>query len=456
MTESNLKKTWLALSSEAIEGDILTQFIIPALLPSWNFEGNEFCIQCPTGKGAQKVDLAVRKNTTTDIFAHSKTNPFLIIELKRRMLDISTGSKSYHNAVLQLKRYLAPSATNCKTVRWAILTNGNYIQLFRRHGKVVYPYTENILLTLDNIDEKIALIKKYIDQPEKALSVALYNNKGGVGKTTTTINLAGVLSLPAPFGFNKKVLVVDFDPNQKDLSDLLDFKTPSLKLSEFFLDYKNQNIKDVISTYRLKANNKVFGFDIIPADDQFLEMDRNTINSLGIGTLRKSLSSLRNIYDYILIDSPPGNEFFNKDSIAASDVVLIPSKHNGIASFKNAASAITKIFPSIGEKRRTYQAELGNPFPLPIFFNGEQISSAAKQQAQKAISDIIKQAKIEEQMDLTPFFFPKYTNAQKNLEIFELPNYAHIASASFSKRPAVFTSKKAREYYTDLVREYFI
>lgn len=372
------------------------------------------------------------------------------------MVDFSTGSKDYQKAVLQLKRYLSPSATNCKTVRWAILTNGNYIQLFRRHGKVVYPYTENILLTSDNIDQKISLIKKYIYQPEKCLSVALYNNKGGVGKTTTTINLAGILSLPAPFGFNKKVLVVDFDPNQKDLSDLLNLKAPPLKLSQFFLDYKNNNIEDVISKYRLKANSKVFGFDIIPADDQFLEMDRNTINSLGIGTLRKSLSSLRSIYDYILIDSPPGNEFFNKDAIAASDVVLMPSKHNGIASFKNAASAITKIFPSIGEKRRTYQPELGNPFPLPIFFNGEQISNAAKQQAQDAINKIIKQIKTEDKIDLTPFFFPKYTNAHKNLEIFELPNYAYIASASFSKRPAVFTSKKAREYYTDLVREYFI
>ncbi|MGI0483467.1 AAA family ATPase [Geminocystis sp. CENA526] len=456
MTESNLKKTWLALSAEAIEVDILTQFILPALLPSWNFEGNEFCIEYPTGKGGDKVDIAVRKNTSTDNFAQSKSNPFLIIELKKRMLDISTGSKDYQKAVVQLKRYLDTSATNCKTVRWAILTNGNYIQLFRRHGRVVYPYTENILLTPDNIDEKIALIKKYIDQPEKCLSVALYNNKGGVGKTTTTINLAGILSLPAPYGFNKKVLVVDFDPNQKDLSDLLDFKAPPLKLSEFFLDYKNYKIEDVISSYRLKAsNNHEYGFDIIPADEEFLRIG-NRINSITIGTLRNCLSSLRKVYDYILIDSPPGSGFFNQEAIAASDVVLMPSKHNGIASFKNAALAIRSIFPTIGEKRRSHNSELGNPFPLPIFFNGEQISSAGKQQAQKAIFQIIKQVKTEEKIDITPFFFPKYTNAQKNLEIFELPSYAHIASASFSHRPAVFNNKKAREYYSDLVREYFI
>lgn len=64
--------------------------------------------------------------------------------------------------------------------------------------------------------------------------------------------------------------------------------------------------------------------------------------------------------------------------------------------------------------------------------------------------------KTEDKIDLIQFFFPKYTNARKNLDIFELANSAHIAAAAFSNRPAVFTSKVARTYYRSLVKEYFI
>ena len=147
-------------------------------------------------------------------------------------------------------------------------------------------------------------------------------------------------------------------------------------------------------------------------------MSRQEISSIETkGILRQSLSSLKNIYDYILIDSPPGHGFFTKESIAASDVVLMPSKHNGVASFKNAAMAMKTIFPELGKKRRGGDnpelgvPELGDSVPLPIFFNGEQITPYQKEQAQKAISAIIKQAKSEDKIDLLHFFFPKYTRA---------------------------------------------
>lgn len=457
MTNSNLKEAWLSLPPNANEPQIATNFILSSVLPVFGFDRiNEVVQNCPTGKGGDKVDIAVRKNTDHDKFAFTQKQPSLIIELKRRDLDLDSHTNEYKKAVSQIKRYLHPTATNCQEVKWAILTNANHIQLFRRHGRVIYPYTTNIELTADNIDEKIDLIRKYIERIDKALCVALYNNKGGVGKTTTTINLAGILSLPNPVGFNKKVLVVDFDPNQKDLTDLLNIKPQKLSLSNFFQDYKNQSIDDVISSYQLKAtNSKQYGFDVIPADEKFLEMSESEIASkMGEGILRKSLSKLKNIYDYIFIDCPPGSGYFTHESIIASDVVLMPSKHNGVASFKNAAMVIKTIFPKLGDNRRQDNPELGNPFPLPIFFNGEQITPAQKQQAQTAIFDIIK--KSEDTIDLLHFFFPKYTNENKNLEIFELPHYAHIAGAAFSKRPAVFTSKKACECYRYLVKEYFL
>ncbi|WP_024545356.1 AAA family ATPase [Picosynechococcus sp. NKBG15041c] len=139
-------------------------------------------------------------------------------------------------------------------------------------------------MTAENIDEKISIIKTIIDNQQQALTVALYNNKGGVGKTTTAINLAGILSLPKPLGFGKKVLVVDFDPNQKDLSDLLNIQTEKLSLFDFYKDRKSLNINDVIAQYRFKEK---FGFDIIPADEKFLNATGTDLASIPKGTLKK-------------------------------------------------------------------------------------------------------------------------------------------------------------------------
>lgn len=471
MSNLNLKDAWLSLAPDANEPQIEAMLMRPAVLPFLGFELNEIESQYLVGNGGAKVDLAARKNHGDDIFCHTKANPSLLIELKKRQLDLSFGSNDYKKTVSQLKGYLHPKSKNCHSARWGIITNAEYIQLFRRHGKVVYPYTKNIKLTADNIEEKVKLIKHYIDNQKRSLFVAIYNNKGGVGKTTTVINLAGILSLPQgkldnPLGFDKKVLVVDFDPNQKDLTDLLNVQLGKLKLSEYLKDHKNHDIQDVISRYTLKTKSgKEYGFDVIPVDEELHQEQTQYTKYLTKSFLRRSLNPLKNDYDYVLIDSPPGTNRFTEEAIAAADVILMPSKHNGIASFKNAAIAMKIIFPMLGESRRQFDvdaekfgivSELSDPVPLPIFFNGEAITPTQKKQAQEAITGIIKQAKKEEQIDLMRFFFPKYRPSHKNLEIFEMPSYAHIASAAFSNRPAVFTSKKAREYYRDLVREYFI
>ena len=462
MTDSPLKQAWLNLTPTALSLEIETNWLIPCVLPIFGFSrGNGEIIQhYKTGVGGHLADIAVRQTTPTDRFSHTKQNPFFIIEVKNRGYNLDPNSRPYRNAVEQLRGYLHPNSVNCSSAKWGILTNADYIQLFRRHGRVFYPFTTNIQLTSDNVDQVIDLLKSYINNTQKALTIALYNNKGGVGKTTTAINLAAILSLPVKNeGFGKKVLVVDFDPNQKDLTDLLEVKPGALTLCDYLTSPKGKNIQNVISCYQLKLpNGKIFkSFDVIPADDQLLKKLASSVPQPG--NLRKTLKPILNQYDYIIIDAPPGDYYFTQEAILASDVILMPSKHNGLASFKNAAVAITKIFPKLGEARRDPklgEPELANPTALPIFFNGEQTTDASKKQAESAIRQIIDTVEEEDKTNLESFFFPKKTPFVEDLSIFELRSSAYISASSFYQRPAVFTSTIARKYYRSLVEEYFL
>jgi cellulose biosynthesis protein BcsQ len=460
---SSLRQAWLNLPQVTNEPQIASKLVVPEILNilGYSDKNNEINLGYKTGIGAQAVDIAARKNFDDDIFTHTLKGASIIVEIKKRNLDLSSGSSAYKATVRQLKRYLHPSAVHCRQAKWGIITNANHIQLFRRHGRVVYPLTINIELNEHNIDEKINLIKQYIDNDYRALIVSLYNNKGGVGKTTTAINLAAILSLPEKNnGYNKKVLVVDFDPNQKDLTDLLGVEPSKVKLSEALQNFKTKgfDVHDVISSYKLRTGNKkVYKiFDVISADEQFLIQPQNQLYSSARGDLRNLLRKIANEYDYIIIDAPPGDNFFTKEAIVASDVILMPSKHNSLSSFKNAAAAMQYIFPSLGKDRREFNPELADPTALPIFFNGEQITNASKTQAQQAILQIIKTVKQEAKIDLMNFFFPRFTPTIQDLSIFEIPSYAYISSAAFSQRPAVFTSKVAQGYYRQLVEEYFI
>lgn len=134
----------------------------------------------------------------------------------------------------------------------------------------------------------------------------------------------------------------------------------------------------------------------------------------------------------------------------ASDVVLIPTKHNNLFSLENAAMAIRKFFPEIQADK-----DDGTPIALPIFFNGEKITLPQLAIAQQEISNIIKNAK-KEGFDLLPYFYPRYTNAKRDLHIPQIPSYANIASAAFSRIPAVYRNLTAHEYYKNLVKEYFL
>ena len=433
----SLKSYLQHLPQNASEAIVSTNFA-PYLISYLGFSTTEIIPQYDTGGGGI-TDFATRRNLENDIFLQTKSNPFLLIELKDRYTNLTENSPGYKATVDKLKRQLL--GNNCKAAQWGIITNGSHIQLFRKHGKTIFPATTCIELTPDNIDDTIALIKTKIDSTPKALTVTVYNNKGGIGKTTTTVNLAAFLAL-----LGKKVLVLDFDFNQRDLTKSILNINPEDGLLEKALTDRNIDLKSVIIPYIFKNSKRQITFDVVPADPKMAEYPEFQYNSqMKIFTLHRKLDLARYEYDYIFIDAAPNWRFTSKLAVYAADVVLLPTKHNSSFSLHNAATAIKEFLPEMQKSKKD-----GTPIALPIFFNGEKITQPQLELAQKEINQILKNDK-----NLVPYFYPRYTNAKKDLHIHHLPEYAIIASAAFERVPAVYKHRSVY-YSTNIVKKFIV
>lgn len=436
--------------TERVERVVVQHFAVP-LLQALGFDDSEIRDEFETGCG--QVDLAARKNgDPEDIFFRSPKNPYLLLEAKSRAVNLREGS-CYRDAVCQIESYLL--AKNCKSAKWGIITNANNIQLWRKHGKVVHPATANLDISSDNIESIVRNLRDKIENYERALTVCVYNNKGGVGKTTTIINLAATLATTTLATKRKKVLVVDFD-SQGDLTRSLGATPGKITLTQCLKDPKI-DIHAIVQTYRLKYRLKgkqttLPIFDIIPRDPELETLtDSQSLAYIQKGTrrLRDLIAPLRNEYDYILIDCPTQWLYFSQSGVFAADVILIPTRPDDLSSLNNAARVITSFVPETAKSRQD-----GGPRTLPIFFNG--VSSGSEYTIQLANEEIGKLIDQEKSVDLRPYFWPHFKKGNENKSIFRIPDYAVISSASFDRTPAVFRDRRVLEYYQSLAREYFI
>jgi len=146
---------------------------------------------------------------------------------------------------------------------------------------------------------------------------SIANQKGGVGKTTTTVTLAGLLSER-----NKRVLLVDTDPHSS-LTTYLNFDADEVPASLFDLFQLNDISRDSVRPIVMGTQFK--NIDIIPAHMSLATLDRVMGNRGGMGlVLKKALNSLADDYDYVLIDCPPILGVMMVNALAASDRILIP------------------------------------------------------------------------------------------------------------------------------------
>lgn len=160
--------------------------------------------------------------------------------------------------------------------------------------------------------------------------ISIINNKGGVGKTISTGVIAELLA-----HLEKKVLVIDLD-QQSNLSMMLDqYIEDSENVISGITQPDNFNIADLFK-YRYTDPNDVKGLirntfisnlDIIPASKRHkhtqLVISMNQTGNKNI-ILKRAIASLKNDYDYILIDNAPANDILTVNSMYASDMVIVP------------------------------------------------------------------------------------------------------------------------------------
>jgi chromosome partitioning protein len=158
----------------------------------------------------------------------------------------------------------------------------------------------------------------------KAKVISIISQKGGVGKTTTSVNLGSILNNY----HNKKVLVCDFDPQghvEKSLGNLVPDGVEYTPLSKI-LTQKNGNILDCIVTTDMED------FHLTPGDRNLAETEGILASKIGKEFIfQTALAVAKTHYDYILIDCPPSLGNLTLNALVASDYVLIPCEMSVLA-----------------------------------------------------------------------------------------------------------------------------
>ena len=191
-----------------------------------------------------------------------------------------------------------------------------------------------------NLSAKFAT--QTLGDPVLARIIAIANQKGGVGKTTTAVNLGASLAAS-----EQKTLIIDCDPQGNTTSALGFPKDPARRTL-----YQTLILDEPIERVTLDA--QVEGLELIPSDKnlvgaavELVSMDNREYR------LKAAIAGIRDKYTYILIDCPPALDLLTLNALAASDSVLVPIQCEYLA-----LEGVSELLDTLMRLRRTINPSL--------------------------------------------------------------------------------------------------
>jgi chromosome partitioning protein len=342
------------------ESEVESKLIVHYLLPKLGYSPDTWHQEVKFGK----IRLDFLAFTQKLPFkSHTQAPVGLVIEAKnpRRNLD---------RHVYQIENYLTSLNISC-----GLLTNGRELRIYQQ----IFGSTKLIFSCAGrDIDDKLADIiqlvgRDFINQrlqsvrllPQNISSstttnrvssmktIAIYHNKGGVGKTTVSTNLAAALSKK---GYRVLLIDIDAQANSTFATGLVKFQFEEED------DLRDRNICNLLTSaetnfiHEIVRQSQYFNnpeIDVIPAHINLIDKQSDLTTTMASRTrLLNKLKHVNNSYDIVIIDTPPSRDIYAEVALITADYLIIPSD---LKPFANQGLPTVKNFiKDINENRATF------------------------------------------------------------------------------------------------------